>query len=257
MSPRNRIWLLIAVVAGIGVVAFGYLLGIAPKIEEAKVADAARAEAASTNALYERQLAKLKKDFEGIEDIQAQLDKLGVQLPAETDYETYLDLVNSAAAASGVGPSDFSWGVPELITTDSASLIAAAAAAAANGEDAAPVEAEVTGVAPDGGLVALPWSITVSGKIDSLRAFVFMLQRTDRLFLVTGYTINKSTGENAPADEYDLALSGSTFVLVNSKAVERLQAETPTPTPEPTETPVPSDTPTGTPTPPGSATPAP
>ena len=72
---------------------------------------------------------------------------------------------------------------------------------------------------------------------------------------ITFNTINKATGQNAPPDEYTLVLSGSTFVLVNSKAVERLQNETPEPAP--TETPAPEPTATGTPVPTGSATPAP
>lgn len=255
MSPRNRIWLLVVVVVGLGVVALGYLLGIAPKIEEIKAADAARAEALSTNTLYERQLAKLKKDFEGIDDIQDQLDELGVQLPAEAGYDTYLTIANGLASASGTVATNFTWGVPAVFTADSAGLIASAAAADADAE--APVEPELTGVAPDGALVGLPWSITVTGKLDALRSYIASMQRTDRLFLVTGYSITLSTGENAPPDEYDLVLNGMTFVLMNSKAIEQAAEDEAEPAEEPTPAPTPTSTPTGTPTPTSSATPAP
>lgn len=253
MNPRNRIWLLIVVVAGLGVVALGYLLGIAPKLEEVKTADAARAEAAAVNESYEVELAKLKKDYEGIDDIQDQLDELGVQLPAEAGYDIYLTVVLNTAAASGAAATDFTWGIPELVTADSAGLIAQATDAGE--EDAAPTEPVVTGVAPDGGLVGLPWGVTVKGKYDALRAFMYELQRTNRLFLVTGFTIAVATGESAAPDEYVMTLNGLTYVLMNSKVTNKEADGAETPVEEPTPAPTPTDTPTPDPT--ASATPKP
>lgn len=249
MSPRNRIWLLVVVVVGLGVVALGYLLGISPKLEEIKAADAARAEAASTNSVYETQLAKLKKDYEGLDDIQDQLDELNVQLPAEAGYETYLTVVHDIAIASGTGATDFTWGAPELFTANSAAFIAAAATA--EGDEPAPTEPELTGVAPNGSLVGLSWGVTVRGKLDGLRAFIGYLQRTERLFLVTGFSITQTTGESAAPDDYTMVLNGLTFVLVNNEPADQAPTDenTEAPADEPSATPTPTDTPTASATP--------
>lgn len=260
MNSRNRIWLLVVVVVGLGVVALGYLLGIAPKFEEIKAADAARAEAESTNALYERQLAKLKKDFEGIDEVQELLDELEVQLPAETEYDTYLALVDGLAVLSGVRSTGFAWSTPLIVSTDSAADIAELAAGVSTPGDSAeaPVTPEdPTGIAPDGSLVALPWAITVRGSYESLRVFMFNLQRTDRLFAVLGYTLALPPDDGSGA-EFVLTVTGATYVLMNSKAVAEAkeeaekakeEAEAAPEEPESTPTPTSSPTPTSTPKP--------
>ena len=259
MNPRNRIWLLVAVVVGLGVVALGYLLGIAPKFEEIKVADAARAEAESTNALYERQLATLKKDFESIDDVYEELEGLEVQLPAEAGYDDYLALVDALAVMSGALSTDFAWSTPALVSTDSVADIVQAATGNAEGAEGeeAPVAPVATGLAPDGSLVGLPWSITVRGSYASLTNFMFFLQRTDRLFAVTGYTIVLPENDDSGAT-YDLTVTGAAYVLVNSKAIEKAkeeaekakeEAEAAPEEPESTPTPTSSPTPTSTPKP--------
>lgn len=264
MNSRNRIWLLVVAVVGLGVVALGYLLGIAPKFEEIKVADAARAEAESTNALYEDQLAKLKKDFESIDEVHEDLEELAVQLPYEADYETFLALVDALAVGSGARTTGFAWNTPAIISSDSVADIVQAASGTGDTSGATdsaeePVAPVVSGIAPDGSLVGIPWTATIRGSYESLRTFMFGLQRTDRLFAVTSYTI-ALPADDGSGGSFVLTVSGMNYVFMNSKALAEAKAEAeeaeaeaeeaagegaeqPESTPTPTSSPTPTSTP--------------
>jgi len=254
MKIDNRIWIIATFLVAIGVAALGYVLGVAPRIAEASAADEQREQVELTNQQYEIQLNALKKDYENLAEVAAELAALQLQLPPTADYEGFLRDMNNATKKTDTALTNVAWETPLVISADGVTGPAdPAAAPAAEGDAAEPAEGEAAAdptvavnLAPDGALVAIPIELVVKGSLRNVEDFFSEAQTNERIFLVTGFGVAVDTKNDSI---YVATISGVFYVLVDSSAtaeeVEELPEEPepdPAATPSPTNTPAPSET---------------
>ncbi|GAA3731604.1 hypothetical protein GCM10022239_05250 [Leifsonia bigeumensis] len=225
---NNKLWLVIAGIAGVAVLALGWFLGVAPKFDEMSAANEQRASVDAQNVLHQKKLDALKKEFTQLDLLKEQLAAAQASLPPGDDLSTFLGELHDLEASSGVVLTSFSAG-------DGQSYVAAP------GETTDPL------VTADN-FVAIPIDLTVDGTRPQVIEFINDLQYGERLFLVIKLTVAKSAdaaatepdSEEAPtAKGYVGNISGFVYVLVDPAA----PPPTPTPVGSLDSTPSPSPTP--------------
>ncbi len=212
---NNRLWLVIAGVAGVAILALGWFLGVSPKLDEMSAANEQRASVEAQNVLHQKKLDALKKEFAQLDTLKEQLAEAQESLPPGDDLSTFLGELHDLEASSGVVLTSFSAG-------DGLNYVAAP------GEVSDPL------ITADN-FVAIPIDLTVKGTRPQVIEFLNNLQYGKRLFLVIKLTVAQATDaavvdpeseEDAPVVEaYEGNISGFVYVLVDPSAPP------PTPTP--------------------------
>ena len=189
-------WTAGAALVMVVIVALGWVLGIEPRLTEARVADEERATVVTLNASYEDVLVKLKKLDEDLPALSSELDSLRAALPADAQISTLLGQLNALAAESGVVLTAITAGVPAPF--ESADVAAETPVAAGEGEaDADEAGADEAGAdaaaapvqaGPDN-FVSVPISVTAAGAAPGVLDFVQRVQFGTRLFVVDGLTV--------------------------------------------------------------------
>lgn len=174
-----------AAVVMVAIVALGWVLGIDPRLTEARVADDERATVTALNASYEAVLVKLKELDEDLPALSSELAVLRSALPADAEISTLLGQLNVLAADSGVVLTAITAGVPAPFA--STEVVAEAPVATEEGTE----EADAAAVAPAGpeNFVSVPISVTAAGAAPGVLDFVQRVQFGTRLFVVDGLTV--------------------------------------------------------------------
>lgn len=204
---KNRIWLIGSVLLMIVAVVLGYTMGISPKLDEASSAKETRLGVEAQNEIYELQLAQLKKQFENIDELQAELDDLRQEVPADARFPDLIKQLEKAASKHNVTVTIISVSDPQLyvpIPADEAAAPASDTADGAEGEAPADAADATAPVAPAPlpaavdaeNFVAVPISLAVAGKYQNVLNFMESVQKGKRLFLVNTFS---STAEKQPA----------------------------------------------------------
>lgn len=188
---------LIAIVLGmltVGVLALGWLLGVAPKLAEAAASDTERTLVEAQNANSEAELIALADEFERIDELRDELDELAVAIPSDHGLEDFLDELAAAAAASGVTIDSVTTGeaVPPTATAPEAEASAQTDAA----------------VGPDG-LLSIAVSIGVSGPMSAVLGFSELVQTMPRLTLISTLSANDEAGTTRGS------LTGALYVIAD------------------------------------------
>ncbi|WP_241983482.1 type 4a pilus biogenesis protein PilO [Cryobacterium tagatosivorans] len=233
----NRMWVLGAVLL-IGIVAvLGWMLGISPKLSDAKEAKAQQATVETQNTEFEAQLVKLKKQFESIDDLRDELAGLRESVPSDPDMAAFVGQLDTMAGKhrvtlTQITVSDAQPYVPVIAapaaepapaegaaTGDAAAAApvdaAAAAAAAAEAAAAAAVPAPVVNpLVTAQNFVAVPISVEVNGRYDDVLAFVAGLQKGKRLVMVTTF----KTSEEEDSGNVTGTITAFVYVLIDPNA---------------------------------------
>lgn len=241
---RNRIWVIGAVLL-IGVTGFlGWMLGISPKLSEARAADEERVSVETQNVGYEAQVATLKTQFESIGKLKSELAALQLAVPNAADipaFVTQLDVISQQhqVTLTDITVNDAQPYVPVVVAAPVAETAAPVASDAAAAAEAAPVVAPVAPTALDLGaalaptpsplvtaanFVSVPVSLTVDGSYGSVLDFLEGLQKGTRLVMVTTFSttgavagpVGDTTEAAAPAssDQVTAKISGLLYVLL-------------------------------------------
>ncbi len=225
---NNRVWLFIAGVAGVAILALGWFLGVSPKLDEMAAANEQRSSVEALNVQHEKKLAALKKDFAQLDTLKEQLAAAQQSLPPGDDLSTFLGELHSLEGTSGVVLTSFGAG-------DGLNYLAAP------GEVTDPL------VTADN-FIAIPIDLTVQGTRPQVIEFINDLQYGNRLFLVIKLTVTQAANagvvdpesEEIPVgDAYEGNISGFVYVLVDPSA----PPPTPTPAGSLNSTPSPSPSP--------------
>lgn len=238
----NRIFALVTVVIVAAVLVLGWILGVSPLLAQAAAADEQRTAVEQTNQVETAKLTQMKEQYDRLDEIEVELAKLRVSMPAESDTDFTYRLLSLIQASTGA-------------TVNSIQTGEALPYGVATGAEVA-VEPSETPTGTPSGLYTIPVTITFD-KVPGYQvmAYASEMQNGPRLFLVTSITgdgEDSSTIEaymfvmhdpNAPRGAAELAYSG---VLPTPKAAGKVEPE---PVPEPTPTPGETGTPTPTPTP--------
>lgn len=207
--------------------ALTYFFLAAPRLQSAAATHDLANQARSQNELLALETARLKSDFEHLEEYRAEVAALQVQVPSQAKLAEYTRTITAAAEAHGVTVTTVSPGIATavVVAPPAAPAVAepvegGAAPAEAAAEDGVVAPAPVV-ASPLAGLVAVPINFTVIGPEASAMAFLAQIQTgSERLLLVTSLNITRqdvglaATGKPATAvGDVELVVGGQLYVL--------------------------------------------
>ena len=89
-NTSSRMWVLGAGLLTVAIVAMGWFLGVAPKLDQADAADQQRADVAAQNVVHQNEVTKIKKQYEQLPQLKSELAVLRSAVPADDDLSTFL-----------------------------------------------------------------------------------------------------------------------------------------------------------------------
>ncbi|MBF4626696.1 hypothetical protein [Curtobacterium flaccumfaciens] len=228
---RNRLNMLLAVVAMVVVALAGFFLGVQPHLAQAASDRTDQVSVDATNRTTAAELARLKDRAKSLPAMKAELAELTTSVPSSANMSSFYGAVDSVAARAGVK-------VSAITTSDAVAYTApVAASTAAGAEDSS---ASATGEATDeatpeptaastgaatgpvtdpaisaANFSAIPVSVSVDGSFDQALSFVGGMQDGARLFLVTtvSSSISQDSTDPAAAAATTWTFGGYVYVL--------------------------------------------
>jgi hypothetical protein len=235
---NNRIWILGTAVVCIGVILVGWLIGIQPRIASISSNNLALIESQGRIQENRAKLEALKKQYSNLDAVRTELAELRVALPADGDYQAFIEELSSLANESNSSLTGYAWSAPSYYI--------------------APVEGSKTDktVVPTdpNSLLVIPITIQAqSTSLESLLKFLNGVQFGDRLVLIASYSIIPAPNATKGIT-YTLSMDTLVYSLVDPASFTQPSTvdpavPTPTETPTPTDTPAPGGTPSSTPNP--------
>ncbi|HEV7909311.1 MAG TPA: hypothetical protein VGP03_14285, partial [Pseudonocardiaceae bacterium] len=256
---KNRAWVFGAVLMILAVMALGWVLGISPKLDEARIAGEARSAVEAQNEQYELQLTRLTEQFRDIDGLKARLADLRKSVPDGADIPAFIGQLDSIGRQIGVtittvtvneaqvyAPAATA-GTDLTVGTDADTQSAAAGVADADSAADAPADPALAAQTGGGALaagtldttgagaqladgrvsadnfVAVPVSVDVEGNYSSVLNLVDALQKGRRLFTVTTFATAAVAGESEgafPDGNFTATIGGYVYVLLESGAFE-------------------------------------
>ncbi|TFC59889.1 hypothetical protein [Cryobacterium sp. TMB1-7] len=218
------------------VIVVGVLLGIQPQLAAKAAADEQRESVAASNASQATVLAQLERDFEGLDELKADLEPLHDSVPNTTEMPAFVKQLGVLAERSQVVLSGFT--VSDAVPYAPVEVVAAEDAGETTEPSAtnrAPtegaVDAPLAGVPPvtnaqitAGNFVSLTVTVTVNGSYGNALEFVNGLQTGERLVLVSGVTTTAETVEEGESNVTAL-ITGLVYVLLPDAPTELAPAE--------------------------------
>lgn len=202
---RNRLNMLIAVVAMVVVALAGFFLGVQPQLAQAANDRVEQTSVDATNRVTAAELARLRDRAKSLPALKAELAKLTASVPSGANMSSFYGAVDGVAASSGVKVSAITtsdavaYTAPVAADTDADAEEATpetTATATATGEPTAAATTPLTDPAISGkNFSAIPVSVSVDGSFDQALAFVGGLQDGARLFLVN--TVSSSAAQDS------------------------------------------------------------
>ncbi|PYY56274.1 hypothetical protein DEJ17_11235 [Curtobacterium sp. MCSS17_011] len=208
---RNRLNMLLAVVAMVVVALAGFFLGVQPHLAQAASDRTDQVSVDATNRTTAAELARLKDRAKSLPAMRAELAELTASVPSSANMSSFYGAVDSVAAQAGVK-------VSAITTSDALAYTAPVAASTAAGtedpsasttDEATPEPtAASTGAATApvtdpaisaANFSAIPVSVSVDGSFDQALSFVGGMQDGARLFLVTTVSSSISQDSTDPA----------------------------------------------------------
>lgn len=203
----------------VGIVALGWVLGIEPRLTEARLADDERAGVQELNVSYERTLGTLRELDEDLPALTKQRDELRAALPTDAEVSTLLGQLNALAAENSVALNSITAGVPAAF--ELAEPVAAPAPVPVEGDE--PVAGEPAAeVAPataiPANFVSVPITVIAKGDAAKVLEFVESVQYGTRLFYVDALTVtyDGSGGE--------VTIDGFVYVLTDASPTADTEA---------------------------------
>ncbi len=205
---KNRLWTIGSVLLIVAVLGLGFLLGVQPQLSAIATANTERATVDATNAAAEVKLAALKKQFEGIDELKAELAPLVESVPTGANAPELVDQLDALAKGVGVTLTSITVNDAEQYTpvaapapapvpeADAASESASADTAAVVPEPAAPAAGSppvVNSLVTPGNFAVLQVQVVVKGTYAQVLDYVNGLQSGTRLFLVTTLSTTKNS----------------------------------------------------------------
>ena len=235
----HRLWWIGGALVAVAIAALAYLFGVAPQLSQA--ADARNQQVSAQGQLQqtELQLAALKKQYESLPELTAQLAALQKSVPGTAKVSDFVRQLGAQASAAQVSITTVNVSEP---TAYAPTVPAGGATAAAGSSTATPTPAPTASASPtasptavataapsapplvtdpaitSANFVLLPVTLTVTGSHDSLLAFTSAVQNEGpRLFLVNKIDLTASSASGATAGPAETeTLSGLIYVLVGN-----------------------------------------
>ncbi|PZF30123.1 hypothetical protein DEJ05_00485 [Curtobacterium sp. MCLR17_045] len=224
---RNRLNMLLAVVAMVVVALAGFFLGVQPHLAQAASDRTDQVSVDATNRTTAAELARLKDRAKSLPAMKAELAELTTSVPSSANMSAFYGAVDSVAARAGVKVSAITtseavaYTAPVAASTAAGTEDSSASAtdeatpeptAASTGAATAPVTDPAISAA---NFSAIPVSVSVDGSFDQALSFVGGMQDGARLFLVTtvSSSISQESTDPAAAAATTWTFGGYVYVL--------------------------------------------
>ena len=212
---KSSTWVVGAAVLSLVIIALSWFLLASPTLDEASVAHTDAEAAELRNGQLRVQNAALKKEFERLPELEAELAAIQQNVPASPLLTEYNLVVGTTAAARGV----------TVLNVETGPAVEVMPVAPVDG--AAPTDVAATSGDGVGGLYAIPLTIGVLGTYENTTLFLDDLQQANpRLLSVNGLTIEgqdeaeASGGRPATAQgDAEQTITGYVYVLSPDAAV--------------------------------------
>jgi hypothetical protein len=196
----NRLWIFGTLVLIAGMLLGTYFIGIAPAMSAATTADRDAASVRALNVGQEQNLARLKEDFKNIDQLRADLKKLGAVIPTDADETPLLAQLHAMSVTSGARVDHITFEDPTAYVPG------------------APTDPEVVaamGGVSSGNLLIIPVELKIIGTTAATVSFLRELQKGTRYFLAYDMTF-EGTDDDLATDETLLTITGQIFVLTGA-----------------------------------------
>jgi len=233
---RNRLSLLLAVVAMAVVAVGGFFLAVQPQLAQASAAQTQTENVETTNHASRAELARLREQAAKLPAMRQELEQLSASVPDGADLSSFIADLDGIASASGMEVSSYTTSdavayapVVPAAAPSSAPSASASAAPAASVPSAPAAPAVVTNGAITGqNFSVIPVTVAVDGTFEQARAFLAGVQHGKRLFLVTSIASAEKSGEDgAASDQSTWTFGGSIYVLATADAAKQTQTAAP------------------------------
>jgi Tfp pilus assembly protein PilO len=226
---RNRLSLLLAVVAMAVVAVGGFFLAVQPQLAQASAAQTQETNVEHTNHASRVELARLREQAAKLPAMREELAQLSASVPDGADLSSFIADLDATASASGMEVSSYttSDAVAYAPVAPAAAPSAAPSATPSAGSSAAPAATAPTApaapaVVTNGAITGedfsvIPVTVAVDGTFEQALAFLNGVQHGKRLFLVTSIASTEKSGEDGTAsDQSTWTFGGSVYVLADS-----------------------------------------
>jgi len=201
---KSRLWMIGAVLVIVAIIVMGWVVGIAPKLSEARQAEADRVTTVAQNAAYDAQITTLKKEFDRLGELQADVATIQEAVPGAPEIPALIEDLSAFAQASNVVISGVTQSDAQAFDPTLLGVPAAVAPVAKDSAAATPAPSTATGsltavdprITPSN-FVAIPLTIVVEGSYDGVLDFVSRVQHGRRLVLVNGLSVTVPNADGA------------------------------------------------------------
>lgn len=240
---RNRLHMVLAVLAMVVVAAVGFFVGVQPQLARAADDKDRQASVETTNDTTAAELARLREQAKALPQMRSELQELEESVPASSRMPAFYDQVDAAAAAAGVTvsaittsdavaytpptPADAAVPATTTATSEASASPTSTPSPSASATPAAP------GVTTDPKITAanftvIPVAISVDGSFAEALAFASEVQDMKRLFLVNSITSSASepSTESTETSSTTWNFGGYVYVLSDSPSATATTAPT-------------------------------
>lgn len=187
---KMKQWALLTVVAILAIAVGGWFVLISPQRSHASDLRTQRQTQESHNAQLRNEIASLQSQHKGLPQVQAELAKLGVQLPSNPSLPALIRSLSSAADAAGVDLISLAPQTPTPVTAPAAVAPASPApAASSTSSSTSSSSSSAPAAANAGALQSIPMTVVVNGGYFQVEQFVSNVEALTRPFLTTGITM--------------------------------------------------------------------
>jgi hypothetical protein len=220
----QRLWMLGAAIVAAGLLALGWFVGVSPQLAMMAATDEQRRGVDAQNAATEAAVARLEKDFDDLDVLEAERDALRESIPVTHNKSLFVDQVNALAEGSSTRVTQLNTSplmpyappvVEEPVTEEDADGGEETSGEVEPVEPVAPSAPAGPPIITDPLITATnfyPMEVTVgvSGTNAAVLDFVDGLQHGDRLCLVTQLQISF----DEESGEYTATATGYIYVIV-------------------------------------------
>ncbi|MFJ3384961.1 MULTISPECIES: hypothetical protein [unclassified Curtobacterium] len=227
---KNRLNMMIAVLAMVIVAAAGFFLGVQPQLAQAASNRAQQTTVEATNNTTAKELARLRDRAKTLPEMQSELTGLEASVPSTASMSRFYSEIDGIASTSGVTVSAITtsdalaYAPPASSTATAAASDAAASGTTATPEPTASASASAAPTAPDvttnpsitgSNFSVIPVSVSVDGSFEQALSFASGTRDGARLFLIDSISSSAPDGsaDATAASTTTWTFSGYVYVL--------------------------------------------
>ena len=183
---ENRIWFTAAAFVSILAIGLGWLIGIAPVLATSSAARQNLSNVEIQNRLNGLLLERLRRDYEGIDELRVKRASLRESVPDSSKISTFVKELNLLAGSTQVL-------VKTIVVNDAKPYTPISVGMESDGkagEGSSLTNPQIT----TANFIVLPIQFSLIGRYSKVLNFIQQVQNGQRLFLISNLTSHKSTG---------------------------------------------------------------